>query len=110
MFSESFREKIGSYKYSQWARDLTEDQFEALLGAVGEYGYRSIRVLQILRQHIPKDDPAFARAMVGLELLSEFCLGSSIDREGLSERLRKALCDVEEVRESRPSTETGLQT
>jgi len=38
MFSEDFRQKLQIGKYTRWAAELTDDQLEAALWAIGEYG------------------------------------------------------------------------
>jgi hypothetical protein len=82
MFSKQFRERIAKYKYARWAVDLTEDDLEALLWAVGEYGIRSEKVLPVLQSHLPRDPVAHARAVFALEVLAELVRGhhTSVDR------------------------------
>jgi hypothetical protein len=55
MFSKQFLEKISKDKYARWAVDLTEDHLETLLWAVGEYGVRSDKPLELLHAHMPRD-------------------------------------------------------
>ena len=91
MFSEQFRKRIEVGKYTRWAKDLTEEHLEALLWAVGEYGYRSHHGLDVLREHPPRDPVAHARAMVGLEVLADFSARRPINMESLQERIGAAL-------------------
>ncbi|MEI6065645.1 MAG: hypothetical protein WCQ26_13710, partial [Pseudanabaena sp. ELA748] len=70
--SKTFRKKIGMDKYADWAKDLTEEQFIALLCAVGEYGYRAHYVLEILRRNMPSNDLSLFRALGGLEIIAEY--------------------------------------
>jgi hypothetical protein len=89
MFSESFRENLKHGKYSEWATDLTQEHLEALLWAVGEYGYRSHDVLEVLRQHTPGDPVAHARAVLALEILAEFVHGRPSNLDDHCERVSK---------------------
>ncbi|MCX6929076.1 MAG: hypothetical protein NT154_38555 [Verrucomicrobia bacterium] len=95
--SKSFRERTILSKYSRWAQDLTEEHFMGLLWAVGEYGYRSYKPLEILRPLVPKDDQSFARAMVALEILAEFAAGRPSTEDQVTERVRKAVADAQVV-------------
>jgi hypothetical protein len=85
MFSDQFREKLGTYKYARWAKDLTEDQLEAVLWAVGEYGMRAHGPLDAIRQSPKAVHP---RAKLALEVLACFTSGTRIDLERLFERIQ----------------------
>ncbi len=87
--SKPFRERIGMYKYAHWAQGLTQEQFMGLLCAVGEYGCRGGKVLQLLRRYAPADDRSFARAMMALEVLAEFAAGRPSTEGQMRERVFK---------------------
>jgi hypothetical protein len=97
MSSKFFRDKLGLAKYARWAQDLTEQQFTALLCAVGEYGYRAEKPLEILRRDAPKDDAGVARAIVGLEILAEFATGRPSTDEEQTRRIYKAAEDAQRI-------------
>jgi len=94
MFPEPFRERIRNRKYCSWAADLTEDQLEALLWALGEYGYRADNPLRILHQHSPMDPIYHARAVLALEVLADFTHGKPITPHPLCERIRQVAEDT----------------
>ncbi len=94
--SRPFREQIGMYQYARWAQDLTQEQFMGLLCAVGEYGYRGNKVLQLLRRCAPADDRAFAHAMTALEVLAEFTAGRPSTEDQVSQRVSKAGYDAQD--------------
>lgn len=110
MLSEQFRERIGKAKYARWAKELTEEHLEALLSAVGEYGYRSHETLKVLRQHAPRDHPSYARAILALEILADFSHERPTNLEHLQERIRKALGDVRTAQESQLPAKTDAET
>lgn len=86
MFSDEFRERLKRGKYSRWATDLTEDQLEALLWAVGEFGVRSSDVLGIVRQQTPTT--IHPRATLALDVLADFTRGDRINLANLSEQIQ----------------------
>jgi hypothetical protein len=86
MFSKQFLEKISKDKYARWAVDLTEDHLETLLWAVGEYGVRSDKPLELLHAHMPRDY-SHARAVLALEVLAEFVNGRPISLERYCDRV-----------------------
>src|SRR5437899_1671809 len=94
MFPEQFRKRIEQRKYAKWAKDLTEDQLEALLCAVGEFGYRAFEPLRILHRHSPKDSVSHARAVLALEILAEFAFGKPTTLEPLRKRFSQAMEDL----------------
>jgi hypothetical protein len=67
MFSEQFRERLRYGKYSKWAVDLTEDQLQAIIWMLGEYGYRACYVLPLLSE-LWDAEPS-GRAVLALEQL-----------------------------------------
>jgi hypothetical protein len=87
--SRPFRERVRSSKYAWWAAELTEGQLLALFEAVGEYGYRSDKVLDILKKHGPKSNYSYGRAILGLEVIAEFSHGNPITEEELSRRIHR---------------------
>ncbi len=50
IFSEEFRQHLVRGKYTNWARDITDNQLEFLLWQVGEFGYRASGVLDHLEE------------------------------------------------------------
>jgi len=92
-----FRGRKGLSKYARWAQDLTEEHFLGLLEAVGEYGCRADKPLEILQRHAPKDNAPFARAMAALQILAEFTAGRPSTEEQLGRRVRKAVSDAERL-------------
>ena len=93
MFSVEFRRRLQFGKYTKWAIDLTEDQMEALLWAVGEYGCRSYEPLDLLHRFAAKD-AFFARYNAGLEAIAQFTGGHPMNLERFFERLRQATTAV----------------
>ena len=92
-FTEEFRRKIALGKYTGWAADLTEDQLEAVLWAVGEYGRRSQWVLECLDRHADEFYPAYGlpRARLGLELLAAMSDRHRFTLEQVIERVQAVL-------------------
>jgi len=84
------------YKYALWAQGLTQEQFMGLLCAVGEYGYRGRKVLQLLRRYAPRDDRAFARAMMALEVLAGFAAGRPSTEDQMRKTVFKAGSDAQD--------------
>ena len=99
MFSPEFRRKLQLGKYTKWAIDLTEAQLEALLWAVGEYGYRASDPLEVLDRYATKDPP-YARYMVGLKTIAEYTSGKQTDLDSLLHRLRSESSTVGDEPES----------
>ena len=92
MFSESFRDKIERQKYARWAANLTEDQLYALFCAVGEIGEHGLEeLLEVIRQHNPKNPFTYARARVSLEIVAAFGFGSPIGRQEFLDRMHPAM-------------------
>ena len=87
--SRPFRERVRLSKYAWWAAELTEEQVLALFEAVGEYGYRSDKVLDILKKHGPKSNYSHGRAILGLEVIAEFSHRNPITEEELSRRIHQ---------------------
>jgi hypothetical protein len=101
--SEQCKQVVSFGKYSRWAEaGMTEDQLTALFWAVGEFGYRSIHLAEILRSHAPDhaDRPAFYRLVCGLDIIAQFSYGSFI---GLNEYMTR-------MRETREKLETSPQS
>lgn len=92
-FRDEFRRKIAPGKYTSWAADLTEEQLEAVLWAVGEFGRRSRWVLECLDRHEDEFPPAygFPRARFGLELLSSMADRNPFTVEQVIERAQIVL-------------------
>jgi len=90
MFLEEFRKSLARGKYTKWAKDLTEDEFKALLWAVGEYGYRASNLLKVLHQHSPADSFLTpARGVLALKVLADFANGKTITLDPLFERIQE---------------------
>jgi hypothetical protein len=95
--SKSFRERVRLSKYARWAQDLREEEFLGVLGAVGEFGYRADKPLEILRRHGPQYSVSFARAMVGLEILAEFANYRPRTEEQVEQRVRDAVAAAQRL-------------
>lgn len=92
MFSDEFRERLRLGKYSRWAVNLTEDQLEAILWMVGEYGYRAYHVLPMLTTHWGQ--VGTGRAALALESLFRAVGGDRPDVDALRLRVRTFLAEV----------------
>ena len=95
--SKSFRERVALSKYTCWAQDLREEEFLGVLWAVGEYGYRADKLLELLRRHGPQYSVSFARAMVGLEILADFANCRPSTEAQVTQRVRDAVAGVQRV-------------
>ena len=93
--SKSFRERVALSKYTCWAQDLREEEFLGVLWAVGEYGYRADKLLELLRRHGPQYSVSFARAMVGLEILADFANCRPSTEAQVTQRVRDAVAGVQ---------------
>jgi len=91
MLSEEFRKSLARGKYTDWAKDLTEEELKALLWAVGEYGYRADNVLRVLQQHLPAGPFSRARALLALEVLADFAHGKTITLDPLRKRVSETV-------------------
>jgi hypothetical protein len=87
--SKPFWERVRLSKYAWWAAEMTEEQLLALFEAVGEYGYRSDKVLGILKKHGPRSSYSHGRATLALEVLAEFSHRNPITEEELSRRIHQ---------------------
>jgi hypothetical protein len=102
MFSDEFRQRLASGKYTRWAVNLTEPQLAAVLWMVGEYGYRAPVVLKPLKRHrdeVAWNDVAFARARLALETLFRMVAGDRPDLDEAIQRVGKVLAQVRSVAE-----------
>lgn len=100
MFSDSFRKRLASKKYTRWAENLTEPHLEALLWMVGEYGYRAGLLLPLLEKH--KDEfwyqcLGFARAQLALQTISQVVAGKRLD---VDEAIRRVAEVANQARQS----------
>lgn len=95
--SKLFGERIGKYKYAKWAKDLTEDQLEALLWAVGEFGHRAYEPFIALRQYSPQDPFAYGRALAGLQAIVDFSRERPMSLEQLLGKVRKTVQDTRQA-------------
>ncbi len=106
MFSDSFQQSLAIGKYAKWAKDLTEQDLEALLWMVGEYGYRAPLVLKLLEQHKDEcslQDDGFARANLALETIYRIVLGERLNVDEATRRVREVLGQVRSSRNSSAS-------
>jgi len=85
------REELGMHKYARWGMDLTEDQLLALFSAIGSLGEDGFELLEVLRQHTPRDPYPYARALAGFETIGSFSLGVPLSQTQFHERLIPAL-------------------
>jgi hypothetical protein len=92
MFSPEFRERLRLGKYSRWAVDLTEDQLEAVLWIVGEYGYRAFHVLPLLTGLWHEEGSG--RAVLALESLFRVVGGDRPSLDISTQRVRDFLAEV----------------
>jgi hypothetical protein len=92
-FNDAFRQGIALGKYTRWAVDLTEEQLEAVLWAVGEYGIRSQWVLECLDRHADEFYSAygFPRARLALELRSAMADRQRFTVQQVIERVQAVL-------------------
>jgi F420-dependent methylenetetrahydromethanopterin dehydrogenase len=97
MSSEEFRVGRRTGKYNRWAAELTDDQLEAVIWAVGEYGCRSSIPLEVLRQHSHFDPFSHARAVLALEVLADFTRGHFIDIDQYCAKVQEAVASAHEA-------------
>ncbi len=92
MFSDEFRERLRIGKYSRWAVDLTEQQLEAVIWMIGEYGSRASDVLPRLTELWKSEGSG--RAVLALESLFRVVGGDRPDRSESSSRVNAFLAEV----------------
>jgi len=109
MLSEEFRERLRHGKYTDWAAELTDDQLQAVLWAVGEYGVRARVPLEVLNQHSPRDPISHARAVLALETLSDFTDGRFIDVQQYFNKVQQIVATFYAAREERRSKREGAR-
>jgi hypothetical protein len=94
---EDFRDRLRLGKYTSWAHDLGEDEIEAVLWVVGEYGYRAGLFEGMLDRcipgddHRPMDEVGYARVRLALALLDEMVHGGRFTVEQVKSRVRDGL-------------------
>jgi diguanylate cyclase (GGDEF)-like protein len=90
MFGDEYRQRLAFGGSSKWAADLTEEQLEAVLWMIGEFGRRAAHVLMALdrcwSESPPHDPVASARAKLALEGLFRVVNG---DRPRVDEFFRR---------------------
>lgn len=93
MFDGDLRNRLARGKYTNWAKDLTEEQLIAVLWSIGEYGCRSLPVLNCLTRHQGEFFPAdgYPRARLALELLSAMSDRHMFTIEQVMERIQTVL-------------------
>ena len=101
-------ERIRKTKYTRWAQDLTAEQLEALLWAVGEFAYRAEVPLAVLRKHGPGDNIGFARAILGLEVLNDFGKRRPITVEQMRRKIWEVQAEVLDWPPPQGSREPGV--
>ncbi len=102
MFSEEFRQRLTTGKYSRWAVDLTEQQLEALLWMIDEYACRAPMILGLLERHkgeLSVHDQGFARAKHALETIPRVVDGERPDLEEWRRRVREVVAEARAVTE-----------
>lgn len=92
MFSDEVRQRLRLGKYSRWAAGLTEDQLEALLWMIGEFGYRAYHVLPLLTGLLGREGSG--RAVLALESLFRAVGGDRPDLDAYALRVRTFLAEV----------------
>jgi hypothetical protein len=102
-FSDEFKVRMSSEKYTSWARDLQVRELHALLWANAEYGYRASHVLDVVEKYGPAvmDPVWFARARLALEIIAQFADGRPVDLDSYL----KQIADVVDAANKRPWTE-----
>ena len=97
MFSDSFRERLTTGKYTEWAATLTEDHMEALLWLIGEYGYRASLIRDLLEEQekaVFMQHDGFARLKLAQETIVRVFEGERLDVEETKRRIRGAVANA----------------
>lgn len=96
MFTEVFRDRLSKGKYTRWAADLDEEQVQAILWLLGEFGCRSVKLREKLLA-----EGEYSRAVAALEGLSAIVKG---ERVGLADALMLVRNELERAMGREPMT------
>jgi hypothetical protein len=93
VFSDQFRRRLSLGKYTRWASDLSEQELEAVLWAIGEYGVRAGEILACLDRHRDEFPPAhgFPRARLALAQIAQMVEGTRYEPPAVQEQVRAAI-------------------
>jgi hypothetical protein len=98
MFSDDDRRWLAYGKYTRWAENITKPQLMTLLWMIGEYGYRSSRLMAWFDQHeasISSDSAAYARLRMALESIADIVRGKEVNLDDAIQRARETLARLE---------------
>ena len=96
MFTEEFRDRLSKGKYTRWAVDLDEEQVQAILLLLGEFGHRSVTLREKLLA-----EGEYSRAVAALEGLAKIVKG---ERVGLIDALMLIRNEFERAAGRKPKT------
>ena len=94
MLSDSFHDRLITGKYTRWAATLSEDDMEALLWLIGEYGCRAFLIRDLFEEQertVFGQHDGFARLKVALETIFRMVQGERLDVEEVRQRMRDAV-------------------
>ncbi len=110
MFSEEFRARLRTGKYSRWAVDLTEEQLELVLWRVGEYAFRAPTILNFLkrhREHFSASRSVSLRIRYNLEALWRAVLRKHVGLDAHRRQLRLLMDEAEWAGEAHFTSPSG---
>lgn len=98
MFSDDERRSLAFGKYTKWAENLTGPQLLTLLWMVGEYGFRSFRLMQWMDRHeasLATDSAAYARLRMALESIADIVAGKEVNLDEAIQRARETMARLD---------------